>query len=88
MKFTESELREIIKEELMSERSGVTGAEIAQARIIIQNHLKQMFNELGRDKLPKKFSTEILVQPILDKWAQGRRGPVKAYNPLTRKMTN
>ena len=88
MKFTESELREIIKEELMSERSGVTGVEIKQARLIIKKHLKQMFDEIGRDKLPKKFSTEILVQPILDKWAQGRRGPVKAFNPLTRKMTN
>jgi hypothetical protein len=88
MKFTESELREIIKEELMSERSGVTGAEIKQARLIIKKHLKQMFDEIGRDKLPEKFSTEILIQPILDKWSQGRRGPVKAYNPLTRKMTN
>ena len=88
MKFTESELREIIKEELMSERSGITGAEITRAREIIQKHLRLMFDEIGRDKLPKKFSTEILVQPILDKWSRGRRGPVKAFNPLTRKMTN
>ena len=73
MKFTESELREIIKEELMSERSGVTGAEIQRAREIIQKHLRLMFDEIGTDKLPKKFSTEILVQPILDKWVQGRR---------------
>jgi len=88
MKITESELREIIKEELMSERQGIPYAEIQRAQGIIKKHLKQMFDEIGREELPEKFSTGILIQPILDKWTQGRRAPVKAFNPLTRKMTN
>ena len=57
----------------LKERSGVHSDESTRAEKIIIKHLKQMFDEIGRENLPKKFSTEILVQPILDKWVQGRR---------------
>ena len=57
----------------LKERSGVHSDESKRAEAIIIRHLKQMFDEIGRENLPKKFSTEILVQPILDKWVQGRR---------------
>ncbi len=57
----------------LKERSGIHTDESTRAEKIIIKHLKQMFDEIGRENLPEKFSTEILVQPILDKWVQGRR---------------
>jgi hypothetical protein len=88
MKITQSQLREIIKEELLKERAAIPMDEILRAEDIIKKHLEEMFDEIGREDLSKNFSTEILVEPIIQKYIRGRHANRKPrFNKLTGRMT-
>ncbi len=87
MKITQSQLREIIKEELLKERAAIPMDEILRAEDIIRKHLEEMFDEIGRDDLTQNFSTEILVEPIVTKYINSRRANLKPrFDKLTGRM--
>ena len=87
MKITQSQLREIIKEELLKERAAIPMDEILRAEDIIRKHLEEMFDEIGRDDLTQNFSTEILVEPIVTKYINSRRANQKPrFDKLTGRM--
>ena len=87
MKITKSQLREIIQEELLKERAAIPMDEILRAEDIIKKHLEEMFDEIGRDGLPDNFSTDILVEPIVQKYISGRRSDRKPrFDKLTGRM--
>ena len=61
--------------------------EIVRAEDIIKKHLEEMFDEIGRDGLPDNFSTDILVEPIVQKYISGRRSDRKPrFDKLTGRM--
>ena len=87
MKITKSQLREMVKEELLTERAAIPMDEILRAEDIIRKHLEEMFDEIGRDDLTKNFSTEILVEPIVTKYINSRRANLKPrFDKLTGRM--
>ena len=87
MKITQSQLREIIKEELLKERAAIPMEDIMRAEMIIKKHLDEMFDEIGREDLAKNFSTEILVEPIVQKYVNSRRANTKPrFDKLTGRM--
>tara|TARA_B100001113_G_scaffold156208_1_gene127697 strand:- start:584 stop:865 length:282 start_codon:yes stop_codon:yes gene_type:complete len=88
VKITQSQLREIIKEELLKERAAIPMEDIMRAEMIIKKHLDEMFDEIGTEGLPENFSTEILVEPIVQKYISSRRAHRKPrFNKLTGRMT-
>ena len=89
MKITKPNLRKLIKEELsaLSERAAIPMDDILRAEDIIKKHLEEMFDEIGRDDLTKNFSTEILVEPIIQKYVNSRRANLKPrFDKLTGRM--
>jgi len=88
MKITQSQLREIIKEELLKERAAIPMEDIMRAEMIIKKHLDEMFDEIGTEDLPENFSTEILVEPIVQKYINSRRAQRNPrFNKLTGRMS-
>ena len=88
MKITQSQLREIIKEELLKERAAIPMEDIMRAEMIIKKHLDEMFDEIGTEDLPENFSTEILVEPIVQKYINSRRAQrTPRFNKLTGRMS-
>ncbi len=74
--------------ETLEERAAIPMEEIVRAEDIIKKHLKEMFDEIGRDGLPDNFSTDILVEPIVKKYISGRRADRKPrFNKMTGRMT-
>tara|TARA_B100000287_G_scaffold367750_1_gene363654 strand:+ start:331 stop:621 length:291 start_codon:yes stop_codon:yes gene_type:complete len=89
VKITKPNLRKLIKEELaaLSERAAIPMDEILRAEDIIKKHLEEMFDEIGREDLSKNFSTEILVEPIIQKYINSRRANIKPrFDKLTGRM--
>ena len=75
-------------ESVIKERAAIPMDEILRAEDIIRKHLEEMFDEIGRDDLSKNFSTEILVEPIVQKYVNSRRAQRNTnFNPLTGRMT-
>ena len=74
--------------ETLEERAAIPMEEIVRAEDIIKKHLEEMFDEIGRDGLPDNFSTDILVEPIVKKYINGRRADRKPrFNKMTGRMT-
>ena len=74
--------------ETLEERAAIPMEDIMRAEMIIKKHLEEMFDEIGRDDLSKNFSTEILVEPIVQKYVNSRRAQRNTnFNPLTGRMT-
>ena len=59
-------------------RAAIPMDEILRAEDIIKKHLEEMFDEIGREDLTQNFSTEILVEPIIQKYVNSRRAQHKA----------
>ena len=73
--------------ETLEERAAIPMEDILRAEDIIRKHLEEMFNEIGRDDLTKNFSTEILVEPIVQKYVNSRRANLKPrFDKLTGRM--
>ncbi len=79
---------EQLGEATLKERAAIPMDEILRAEDIIKKHLDEMFDEIGRDDLSQNFSTEILVEPIVQKYVNSRRANRKQlFNPLTGRNT-
>ena len=73
--------------ETLEERAAIPMDEILRAEDIIKKHLEEMFDEIGREDLSKNFSTEILVEPIIQKYVNSRRANIKPrFDKLTGRM--
>ena len=71
----------------LKERAAIPMDEILRAEDIIRKHLEEMFDEIGRDDLTQNFSTEILVEPIVQKYINSRRANTKPrFDKLTGRM--
>ena len=71
----------------LEERAAIPMEDILRAEKIIKKHLEEMFDEIGRDDLTKNFSTEILVEPIVQKYVYSRRANQKPrFDKLTGRM--
>ena len=73
--------------ETLEERAAIPMEDIMRAEMIIKKHLDEMFDEIGREDLAKNFSTEILVEPIVQKYVNSRRANTKPrFDKLTGRM--
>ena len=73
--------------ETLEERAAIPMDEILRAEDIIKKHLEEMFDEIGREDLSQNFSTEILVEPIIQKYVNSRRANIKPrFDKLTGRM--
>ena len=82
-----AESEEPTEGETLEERAAIPMDEILRAEDIIRKHLEEMFDEIGRDDLTKNFSTEILVEPIVQKYVNSRRANLKPrFDKLTGRM--
>ena len=73
--------------ETLEERAAIPMEDILRAEDIIKKHLEEMFDEIGRDDLSKNFSTEILIEPIVQKYVNSRRANIKPrFDKLTGRM--
>lgn len=73
--------------ETLEERAAIPMDEILRAEDIIKKHLEEMFDEIGREDLSQNFSTEILVEPIIQKYVNSRRAQRNPrFNKLTGRM--
>ncbi len=91
MKITKPNLRKLIQEELsaLSEKAMIPMGEILEKEEIIKRYLSQMFDELGRDELPDRFSEQNLLEPIIQRYLSGRRSVRKPmFNKLSGRMQN
>lgn len=70
--------------ETLEERAAIPMEDILRAEDIIKKHLEEMFDEIGREDLSQNFSTEILVEPIIQKYVNSRRAQ---RNPRFNKLT-
>ena len=53
-----------------------------------EKHLEEMFDEIGRDGLPERFSLDALVEPIIQKYISARRSDrTPRFNKMTGRMT-
>jgi len=83
-----AESEEPAKGDTLEERAAIPMEEIVRAEDIIKKHLKEMFDEIGRGGLPDNFSTDILVEPIVKKYINGRRADRKPrFDKNTGRMT-
>ena len=57
----------------LKERAAIPMEDIVRAEDIIKKHLEEMFDEIGRDDLPERFSLDALVEPIIQKYVNARR---------------
>ena len=73
--------------ETLEERAAVPMEDIVRAEDIIKKHLEEMFDEIGRDGLPERFSLDALVEPIIQKYISARRSDrTPRFNKLTGRM--
>jgi len=73
--------------ETLEERAAVPMEDIVRAEDIIKKHLEEMFDEIGRDGLPERFSLDTLVEPIIQKYISGRRSDGSPrFNKMTGRM--
>ena len=87
MKITKTQLREMVKQHI-EERAAIPYAEIKRAQGIIEKHLNQMFDEIGREDLPKRFSLDTLVNTIEQRYVDARQANITTkFNPLTGRNT-
>ena len=71
----------------LKERAAIPMEDIVQAEDIIKKHLEEMFDEIGRDGLPERFSLDALVEPIIQKYISARRSDrTPRFNKLTGRM--
>ena len=71
----------------LKERAAVPMEDIVRAEDIIKKHLEEMFDEIGRDGLPERFSLDALVEPIIQKYISARRSDrTPRFNKLTGRM--
>ena len=74
-------------ESVIKERAAIPMEDIMRAEMIIKKHLDEMFKEIGTEDLPENFSTEILVEPIVQKYINSRRANMKPrFDKLTGRM--
>ena len=74
-------------ESTLKERAAIPMEDILRAEDIIKKHLEEMFDEIGREDLSQNFSTEILVEPIIQKYVNSRRAQRNPrFNKLTGRM--
>ena len=79
---------EQLGEATLKERAAIPMDEILRAEDIIKKHLEEMFDEIGREDLSQNFSTEILVEPIIQKYVNSRRAQrTPRFNKLTGRMS-
>ena len=79
---------EQLGEATLKERAAIPMEDIMRAEMIIKKHLDEMFDEIGTEDLPENFSTEILVEPIVQKYINSRRAQRKPrFNKLTGRMS-
>jgi len=72
----------------LKERAAIPMEDIMRAEMIIKKHLDEMFDEIGTEDLPENFSTEILVEPIVQKYINSRRAQrTPRFNKLTGRMS-
>ena len=82
-----AESEEPVEGETLEERAAIPMDEILRAEDIIKKHLEEMFDEIGREDLTKNFSTDILVEPIVQKYVNSRRANMKPrFDKLTGRM--
>ena len=82
-----AESEEPVEGETLEERAAIPMDEILRAEDIIKKHLEEMFDEIGREDLTKNFSTDILVEPIVQKYINSRRANMKPrFDKLTGRM--
>ena len=79
-----AESEEPVEDETLEERAAIPMEDILRAEDIIKKHLEEMFDEIGREDLSQNFSTEILVEPIIQKYVNSRRAQ---RNPRFNKLT-
>jgi len=79
---------EQLGEATLKERAAIPMEDIMRAEMIIKKHLDEMFDEIGTEDLPENFSTEILVEPIIQKYVNSRRAQRNPrFNKLTGRMS-
>ena len=72
----------------LKERAAIPMEDIVRAEDIIKKHLEEMFDEIGRDGLPERFSLDTLVEPIIQKYISARRSDrTPRFNKMTGRMT-
>ena len=82
-----AESEEAAEGETLEERAAIPMEDILRAEDIIKKHLEEMFDEIGREDLSQNFSTEILVEPIIQKYVNSRRANIKPrFDKLTGRM--
>ena len=78
---------EQLGESTLKERAAIPMEDIVRAEDIIKKHLEEMFDEIGRDGLPERFSLDALVEPIIQKYISARRSDrTPRFNKLTGRM--
>ena len=78
---------EQLGEATLKERAAVPMEDIVRAEDIIKKHLEEMFDEIGRDGLPERFSLDTLVEPIIQKYISARRSDrTPRFNKMTGRM--
>ena len=89
MKISKADLLEMIKEEILAEKQSINMRDVEMKEAVIMKHLKAMFDELGREDLPKRFSEVSLLKPIIDRYISARRNVRTPYfDKLTGRMKN
>ena len=79
---------EQLGESNVKESAAVPMGDANRAREIIKTHLGKMFDEIGREDLPKRFSLDTLVNTIEQRYVDARKANVKTkFNPLTGRNT-
>jgi len=79
----------MIKEEILAEKQSINMVDVEMKEAVIMKHLKAMFDELGREELPKRFSEKSLLKPIIDRYISARRNVREPYfDKLTGRMKN
>jgi hypothetical protein len=74
---------------LLDEKQSINMKDVEMKEAVIMKHLKAMFDELGREELPKRFSEESLLKPIIDRYISARRNVREPYfDKLTGRMKN
>mgnify|MGYP001039433063 CR=1 FL=1 len=72
----------------VKENAAVPMGDANRARDIIRTHLEEMFDEIGREDLPKRFSLDTLVDTIEQRYVDARQANIKPkFNPLTGRNT-
>jgi hypothetical protein len=78
---------EQLGESTLKERAAIPMEDIVRAEDIIKKHLEEMFDEIGRDGLPERFSLDALVEPIIQKYISARRSDrTPRFNKMTGRM--